>query len=522
MPATIAEVLDEVLASDPDREALVCRHGRCSYGDLDRLANRAAHTLAAFGVRPGERIAASLPNDLDILVAFHGAMRLGAVWVGVNRALAPPEKAFILHDASVSLLLCDPPTAAEVAPLRNGLPELARVVVIEAGDPGEWSVATDVADDGRPDALIDPFAPAGIAYTSGTTGRPKGAVHSQYNLLLPGAATVARRGYGPDLRKGDCLPLTILNMMVLTTLLVAQAGGTTVIMDRLDAAGVAEWIRAERVTTWNGPPALLYSLAADPGIRAEALATLTEVWSGGGDLPEVVRDRFEARFARRVVGTFGLTEAPTLVTIEDRERPHVPGSSGQALPHLSVRILGDDGRQAQAGETGEIWVGPVADGPWAGAYRPMLGYWGGDAATQETIQGGGLRTGDLGYVNGEGHLFVRDRKSLLIIRGGANVYPAEVERVLAGFTGVVASAVVGIPDPRLGERVVAAVQLEPAAAVSEAGLSDWCRANLARYKVPERFIFVDGFPRNSMGKILRPQVSDLVAAQVGPRPNEGP
>ena len=154
----------------------------------------------------------------------------------------------------------------------------------------------------RPDAPfaadVDPFAPAGIAYTSGTTGYPKGAVHSQYNLLLPGAMLGVSRGYGPTLRKGDFLPLTILNMQVLTTLLTAQAGGSAVIFDRSDAAGVAEWIRAERVTTWNGPPALIHSLAGRRRGRARALASLDEVWNGGGDCPEPVRAAFAAKFGK--------------------------------------------------------------------------------------------------------------------------------------------------------------------------------------------------------------------------------
>src|SRR5262249_30896267 len=184
-------------------------------------------------------------------------MRLGAVWVGVNRALAPPEKRYLLSDSGTSLMLCDEATAEQLPEVQD-----LRVVVIDEGEEGGvWSDAMVDADDAPFDGDVDPHSPAGIAYTSGTTGFPKGAVHSQYNLLLPGAALVASRGYGADLRKGDSLPLTILNMQVLTTLLVAQAGGCSVIMDRLDALGIAEWTRDERVTLWNGPPATVHSLA---------------------------------------------------------------------------------------------------------------------------------------------------------------------------------------------------------------------------------------------------------------------
>jgi len=242
IPRTVGDVFAPVVARDPGREALVTCSGRWSYAELDRLAGRAAHALHALGVRAGDRVASALPNDVDVILAFHGAMRIGAIWVGINRALAPPEKRYLLDDSGTSLLLCDAATAEQVTG------DTPRVIVLEDGA-GGWFDALAAAPDAPFASAVDPHAPAGIAYTSGTTGYPKGAVHSQYNLLLPGAMLGATRGYGPDLRKGDFLALTILNMQVLTTLLTAQAGGCAVIFDRSDAVGVAEWIRRERVTT---------------------------------------------------------------------------------------------------------------------------------------------------------------------------------------------------------------------------------------------------------------------------------
>jgi long-chain acyl-CoA synthetase len=273
-PPSIARALDRALSEGPGREALVTRSRRLSYADLDAEANRAARALRALGVRPGDRVAASLPNDAPVVVAFHGAMRLGAVWLGVNRALAPPEKQYQLQDTEATLLLCD-----------DELPDLGTRVV----GAGEWRDAMAAASADPLDVEVSPDAPAGIAYTSGTTGRPKGAVHSQQGLLTPGAVLVESRGYDATLRKGDCFPFTILNMAVLTTLLVSQAAGTSIVMDRIDAEGVAEWIREERVTTWNGPPALLYSLASMDSVAPEDLASLREVWTGGADCPEAIR-----------------------------------------------------------------------------------------------------------------------------------------------------------------------------------------------------------------------------------------
>jgi long-chain acyl-CoA synthetase len=443
-------------------------------------------------VGTGDRVAASLPNDADVVVAFHGAMRLGAVWLGINRALAPPEKQFLLEDTGSALLLCD-----------DELPDLGvRVVGLDA-----WRAAVGAAADGPIGVTVDPRAPAGIAYTSGTTGRPKGAVHSQHGLLAPGAVLVESRGYDASLRKGDCFPFTILNMAVLTTLLVSQAGGCSIVMDRIDAEGVAEWIRAERITTWNGPPALLHSLATMDEIPAADLASLTEVWTGGADCPEAIRAAFEAKFGQPVLATYGLTEAPTVVSIDPRGGPHVTAASGRPLPHLAVRIAGSGGETLPAGEVGEVCVAPAAGDD---RYRLMLGYWERPEATAEVLAGAELHTGDLGLLDGEGYLHLRDRKSLVIIRGGANVYPAEVERVLQERPEIAASAVLGVPDERLGERVVAIVEPVPGARIDEDELRAHCLANLAKYKVPERFVAVDAFPRNAMGKVIRTALPALL------------
>ena len=479
VPSSVARVLDDVLATDPDREALVTRSDRLTYAELDRLADRAAWALRDLGVRSGDRVAASLPNDTAVVVAFHGAMRLGAVWLGVNRALAPPEKRYLLADAGATLLLCD---------------DEGGDLGVRSVAPGEWQAAMDAAREGPVGVDVDPFAPAGIAYTSGTTGHPKGAVHSQHNLLTPGTVLVETRGYGPNLRKGDCFPFTILNMAVLTTLLVSQAGGCSIVMDRIDAEGVVDWIRRERVTTWNGPPALLHDLATSDAVAPADLASLTEVWTGGADCPEAIRERFEARFGLPVTATYGLSEAPTVVAIDPRDGGHVPGASGRPLPHLAVRVV-----------DGEVCVGPAAGDD---RYRTMLGYWQRAEATAEALAGGELHTGDLGELGDDGYLFIRDRKSLLIVRGGANVYPAEVERVLLEAPGVTACAVVGVPDERLGERVVAVVEV--VGAFDEEAVRAHCLAGLARYKVPERFAVVASLPRNAMGKIVRAELPALL------------
>lgn len=498
-------MLRVALVDHPDRPALVTRSGTLTYRQLDHHANLAASALRRLGVRPGERVAASLPNDEAIVTAFHGCMRLGAVWVGVNQALAPPEKAFLLSDSDACVLLADDDVASSLD--SPGIDHPARVIA-----PAEWRAAlgaAEAAGEGEepPRPAPDPEAPAAIAYTSGTTGFPKGAVHCQAGLVLPGAATVARRGWGPALRKGDSLPLSILNMMALTTLLTAQAGATAIIMDRADTASIVGWIAREKVTVWNGPPAQLWSMVRDASIDPADLASLREVWVGGADCPDQLRHDFEARFGVRVCRTYGLTEAPSLVTIDDLDGEAPPGTSGRPLDHVRVTTAGP------AGE--DIVIEAAEEGPWAGRYRPALGYWGQPEAAVGVgvIDGRRLYTGDLGRIEAGGHLRILGRRSTVIIRGGANVYPAEVERVLAAAPGVGAVAVVGLADPRLGERVAAAIEppegTDPDAIDLDA-LVTHCRANLAAYKVPERWVVVERLPRNQMGKVPAPAVRELL------------
>jgi acyl-CoA synthetase (AMP-forming)/AMP-acid ligase II len=413
-------------------------------------------------------------------------MRLGAIWVGIPTALAPPERQFLLDDSQTRLLL-EPD--------------------------GAWLQLLADGDDTDPGVIVDAHAAAAIAYTSGTTGRPKGAVHSQHNLLLPGAVARSRGQYRDDDRFGVMLPLTLLNLICLGPLLAYQVGGTCVAIDRLDAPGLAAWIRDERVTTFATVPAILHGLLTHPDVRDDDLATLRAPGVGGADCPEAFRELYRDRYAAEVTIGYGLTEAPTAVTMSDPSAPPVPNSAGRALPHVRVFTVDDDGRDLGPGEVGELCVGPARDGAWAGVYTTMLGYWNQPEASTEALRDGVLHTGDIGWVDDQGEVFVADRRHDLIIRGGANVYPAEVERVLHEDPRVAACAVIGKPDEVLGERVVAFVELtaDAISPIDRPGdvaeeLRAHCASNLAKYKVPEEVIVLgdhQSFERTPMGKIKK-------------------
>jgi O-succinylbenzoic acid--CoA ligase len=498
---TITEVFDDVLAKDPNRMALVCESRSLTYRELDAEADAAAAAFGELGVRPGDRLAACLPNDADIVVAFHGAMRLGAIWVGLNRTLAPAEREVLLAASAPSVLLAGPETAADHV-------RTAAVVRVDPADPaGPWNLALEASRGAKRLPPPPARAPAAIAYTSGTTGLPKGIVHSQANLLLPAMSMVSTRHYDATLRKGDCLALTILNMQILTTLLTSAAGGCCLLTDHRHARGIAEWIERERVNVWNGVPAILYSMVRDPEIRPEMLAGLREVWTGGGPCPEELFAAFRSRFGVPLYQGYGLTEVPSVVSFEPIDVEHVEGSTGVVLPHLEVVVHDELGRDLPCGREGEIVVRGVRSGPLAGSYTPMLGYW--KEGVIEPPAEADLATGDVGCFDAAGNLFLRGRKTLLIIRGGANIYPADVERILEGAPGVVASAVIGLPDARLGQRVVAVVEVATGLAVAPEDLRRHCGEHLARDKVPEEIVIVDRLPRNAMGKVQRGQLADL-------------
>jgi acyl-CoA synthetase (AMP-forming)/AMP-acid ligase II len=506
-------VIDRIVASDPGREALVGRSGRFTYAELDRAANRAANALAALGVGAGTRVAACLPNDVQLPVLFLATQRLGALWVGVNRLLAPPEKAYLLRDSGARVYMTLAALAGEVAG-QPELPELAHVIPVSPGDVAcAWAARCAAASEARPVFAQDPFAPAAIAYTSGTTGYPKGAVHSAHNLLLPGTLSRLTRRVPEGTRQGAVLPLTILNLVVLEVLAPWLDGRCVVAIDRTDPLGLAEWIRTEQVGAFSAVPTVYHDLLTHPEVKPADLASLVVPGVGGSDVPPEVVRLYRERFGKGVGIGYGMTEAPTAVSWSDGSVPSAPGLCGKALPQVEIEIVDEAGRVLTAGEIGEITVRPARSGPYAGAYTPMLGYWRKPEATAAALRDGRYHTGDLGLFAEDGNLYIRGRRNELILRGGANVYPAEVERALQAHPDVEYAAVFGLADARLGERVVAVVQPHAGrSAPAEDVLRAFCAERIARYKVPDRIASAAALPRNAMGKVVKRELRALFGA----------
>jgi acyl-CoA synthetase (AMP-forming)/AMP-acid ligase II len=503
-PSSVAALVSVAAERHRGALALADRRVRLSYAALEEAVDRAVTVFHSSGLRPLDRVAVSLPNTSDVVVAYLAAMRSGLVWVGINTNLAPPERAFLLEDSGADVLVCDPRSVSLLTSLVPGL----RTVEVDVERPGAWWAGADPAT--FDPVAIDPHGPAAIAYTSGTTGRPKGVVHSQHNMLLPGAAVTVAEPAG--LVQGVCLPLTILNMQILGTVQSLLSGGLCVPMDRIDIVGISDWLRDFRVQRMYGTPPILYDLLNHDGVDPESVSCLTHLGVGGAKTPDALFSMYRERFGRDVATGYGLTEAPTSVTGARAGAGRQPvGSAGWARSQLDVTIRDGDEMLAP-GEEGEICVGPAEAGVFAGCYTNMLGYWDRPDATDRVLSGGVLHTGDVGVLDRDGVLWVRDRRSDLILRGGANVYPAEVERVVEATGFVAEAAVVGRYHPRLGEEVVAFVAPAADVELDVGALDAACRAQLARYKSPVTWYVVEQFPRNAMGKVLKPSLREWLAS----------
>lgn len=499
---TVARVLDAALTDAPHKLALVDATHRYTFASLDDAVSRAAHALYALGVREGDRVAASLPNHAGIVIAFLATQRLGAIWVGIAGVLAGPEKRTILEDAGASVYLASPALLAEAD---RAVPSCVREIV--SFDPRDaqtrFARLLNEASTQARRAHIDPHAPAAIAYTSGTTGVPKGAVHSQHNLMLMGAMARELALYPSDMAHGVMLPLTTLNLMVLVPLVTLQLGAPCVVLESAKPMELARRVNEERIGHFTAVPTIYYDLLTHPDVDVRALSSLRAPEIGGANVPPSIRELVRTRLGIDSCVGYGMTEAPATVTRTRPDAAHTPGSCGHALPHVRIEIRGDDDSLLTKGEVGEICVAAASDGPFAHVYTPMLGYWNKPEATRQVLREGRYYSGDLGMLDATGQLFVLGRKQELIVRGGSKIYPAEVERVLHEDPAVAAAAVVGTPDTRLGERVIAFIEGKPGARVDLDALRARCEAALARYKVPDSWCVVEHMPRNAMGKIVK-------------------
>ncbi len=468
-------------ATLPDHAAVIFANERVSYADLDRRATRLAKALVFGGLEPGERIALLAQNSLEFVEAVHAVPRAGGILVPLNARQTPDELAWQLDNCGAKALLCHTPTlqAARAAAGAVGIPALPLPVTRDMP-------ATGLRDAFAPDEVHS------VIYTSGTTGRPKGAMLTFGNFWASAAASAFNFGLDPNERWLACMPL--FHVGGLSILLRSAVYGTTAIVHPLfDEHAVNRALREDRVTIVSVVSTMLQRM-----LDADALPypeTLRVVLAGGGPVPRPLLERALAR-GLAVVQTYGLTEAASQVaTISPWEAADHLGSAGRPLVTTRVRI------DAAPGEPGEILVsGPTV----------TPGYWQNEEATAAAIVDGWLHTGDIGRIDKDGYLYVLDRRDDLIVTGGENVYPAEVESALMGYPGVAGAAVVGLGSEDWGHTVAAAVVADPGVDLS--GVDAFLSERLARYKVPRLVHRFDELPTTANGKIQRRKVREILEA----------
>jgi long-chain acyl-CoA synthetase len=495
----VADLLDRAVARQPDGEAVVdvAAGVRLSYRVLDEQVNRLASSLRAAGVRARERVGLHLPNAAAYPVSFFALQRLGATVVPINPLYKPDELAYILGDAAIR-------TVITAAPLLPGLAAtgLALRPVVVGGDrvelpPGAIAWEAAIRDGSpapvRPEGDVGPDDVATCLYTSGTTGRPKGTMLTHDNLTFDIAAALQVFTAGPEDRFLCVLPLFHSFAQMACLIAATAAAATLVLLPRFRPAEALEVIGRERVTIFPGVPAMFAALLAT--IRDASsydLSSLRLVVTGGAPMPLPVLEAFERGFGVTILEGNGPTEAGPVAYVNPERGPRKPGSVGLPLPGVEVRIVDPAGRDLPPGEVGEILIR---------GRNVMKGYLGQPELTAQTVRDGWLHTGDLGRRDADGYVFIVDRLKDLILVGGLNVYPREVEEALLRHPAVADAAVVGVADPLRGEEVVAFVVPRPDAAPAAAELIAHCRRLLANYKCPRRVLFRSELPKNAAGKV---------------------
>ncbi|MBI2756554.1 MAG: long-chain fatty acid--CoA ligase [Chloroflexi bacterium] len=475
-----------------------------SYRDLRQRVQQVAGGLAAAGVQPGDRVALFLPNTPSFVIAYQACQWLGAITVSANVMLTTEELRYLLEDSGARLAFTTEALWPALAPLAaKHLGDLSRVVLCEGAVAGTTPLAAfGLGASTPPLAFREKDDPAAILYTSGTTGKQKGATLSIGNVVSNMEATRQYMRVDPDDRLLLFLPLFHVFGQNFIMNAAFAAGAAVVLHRRFDREGVLASIVRDRVTMFFAVPTIFIMLL-DSGIRREDMPGVRYFFSAAATMPVEVAERWKAIFQSPVYEGYGLSETSPFASY-NHEWHHRPGSVGAAIANVDLRIVDPEDHEVPSGTWGEICI----KGP-----NVMLGYWNRPSESAEALRGGWFHTGDVGYMDEDGFVFIVDRTKDMINAAGFKVWPREVEEVLYQHPAVGECAVYGAPDPVKGEVPLAAVVLAAGAATTAAELEAYCRERLAAYKVPRGFDLVPALPKSATGKILKRVLRDEVARQ---------
>ena len=502
----VADVVRSHAAGRPDHVAVRCGERALTYGQLHERSSRLAQLLLAAGVGAGDRVAHLDRTAPEVIELMFATSKIGAVTVPLNWRLAPAELETIIADAGCRVVLAGADYTDVASRISAAVPQ--ELQVLEVGEPYERRLAAcSASDPGYRGEMGDTVVQM---YTSGTTGLPKGVLTTQRNLA---AAFLSAELWSFD---ADTVSLTPLPMFHVGGIgwayLGLVNGATTILVSEFDAAAVLDLLEHERVTNAVFVPTILQMLTSVPGAAERDYSCLRSIAYGASPITTAVLRAALQTFRCSLFGVYGLTETTGGVVQlrpEDHDadggRQHLLRSAGRPLPWVEMRIVDSDGeRECGVGEVGEVWLR---------APNVMAGYYGRVAETAAALTPDGwLHTGDGGYRDAEGFLFLTDRIKDMIVSGGENVYPVEVEEVLSQHPGVSDVAVIGLPDERWGETVTALVVPTPEAGLERAELVAFARERLAGYKLPRAIEFVADLPRSAAGKVLKRELRDRYGA----------
>ncbi len=485
----LASFLARTAAERGERTALRLGEHRISYQSLNEASSRVAGLLDERGVEPGDRVGVMLGNTPDFAAVYYGVLRAGGVVVPMNPLLKAREVAFYLADSQSEVLFAAQPFGTQA---RAGAGE-AGAQVVEVGP----TFLADLADHPVVDAVVDRDGSdtAVILYTSGTTGRPKGAELTHANLTRNAEVTAETLlKLTPDDVIFGGLPLFHSFGQTVTLNTAVRAGASVTMLPRFDPAAALATMAAHGVTVFAGVPTMYTALVATSAGSGFDPSNLRVCVSGGAALPVEVLHAFEKAYGCPILEGYGLSETSPVASFNHPDVVRKPGSIGTPIAGVRMRVQDDDGREVPAGQVGEIAIA---------GHNIMKGYWQRPDATAAAIVDGWFRTGDMGRVDEDGYFFIVDRKKDLIIRGGYNVYPREIEEVLYEHPAVAEAAVIGVPHPSLGEEVTAVVALKPGATDTPEDIRDFVKQQVAAYKYPRAVHVVDALPKGPTGKILK-------------------
>jgi len=506
----LAVVLRESAKRHPDKTAIIIGDKSLTYAEIHGHAQRFATGLKTAGIQPGDRVALMLPNVPQFTIAYFGILYAGGVVVPLNVLLTADEVAYHLEDsAAAAIVTWDGFLEPSEAGFRAN-DVCHQLIVVEAAGPGSidlpegaTSFAAMIGGSEPMDAPTTrmPDDTAVILYTSGTTGRPKGAELTQFNMFFNSQySRTMLLPMTPDDVALATLPLFHSFGQTVIQNAILGSGGTLVLLPRFDPESAFALMKGHGVTLFAGVPTMYFALLNHPGADSFDSSALKYCVSGGSAMPVEVMKAFDAKFNVNVLEGYGLSETSPVASFNQLERPKKAGSIGLPIWGVEFRLEDDNGNVVEGtGLPGEICIK---------GHNVMKGYWRRPEVTDEVIKDGWFHSGDVGTIDEDGFYFIVDRKKDMIIRGGYNVYPREIEEVLYGHPAIAEVAVIGVPHPSHGEEVKAVVALKPGQELTEEEVIAFSREHLAAYKYPRSVDFMDALPKGPTGKILKRELKD--------------